>query len=44
MIQLAFLIGVLLAGPDTAELSGTVVDAHGQPIAGAIVVISTGKP
>jgi uncharacterized GH25 family protein len=44
MTHLMFLVGVLLAGPTTAELSGTVVDQDGQPVAGAIVVISTAKP
>lgn len=41
--MLATFLSLLLAA-GTAELSGQVVDSSGQPISGAIVVVSTAKP
>ncbi|QEG01348.1 Nickel uptake substrate-specific transmembrane region [Stieleria maiorica] len=43
MLSIEFLLSLLLTA-GTAELSGRVVDSDDQPVAGAIVVVSTAKP
>ncbi|PAY21073.1 hypothetical protein CKO51_03295 [Rhodopirellula sp. SM50] len=43
MFSIKFLLSLLLTA-GAAELSGRVVDSEDQPVAGAIVVVSTAKP